>query len=175
MWRNLLSERFELTVHHEAREVPVEELVIAKGGPKLKLSAEDPNVPAPWGPPNFENGELKGPGQVVMIYPGANPHGHVFARAQPIAKITSTLSAQLNRPVLDKTGLRGLYDFELEYSTNSGPSAVPGPGAQSSPLTDGPLDLASAVQQQLGLRLVPTRATIDFVVIDRIQKVPAAN
>jgi uncharacterized protein (TIGR03435 family) len=51
MWQNLLLERFGLRLHHESKEFKVEELVVAKGGPKLKETAQDPTAPLPPGPP----------------------------------------------------------------------------------------------------------------------------
>jgi uncharacterized protein (TIGR03435 family) len=81
------------------------------------------------------------------------------------------LSGELNRPVLDKTGLTGSYDFTLDYT----PSGLPLPAPSGNDASDSGPDLATAVQQQLGLRLVAGRAQIDVVVIDRIQKVPTGN
>jgi uncharacterized protein (TIGR03435 family) len=174
MWQNLLSERFGLAVHHESRELAVEELVIAKGGPKLKDTAEDLSAPLPEGPPKVKNGELQSPGVVVMISPAGM--AHMMARAQPISQLTATLSSQLNHPVLDKTGLAGKYDFTIDFKLigfqppPTGPGLPPG-GDAGEP---GP-DLRAAVLQQLGLRLVASRANIDVVIIDKVEKVPTPN
>lgn len=186
MWQSLLAERFGVTLHHESKEFKVEELVVARGGPKLKESAEDdPNAA---GPPKLDkNGELVSPGLVTMIRIG--PHGpsaHTVAKAQPLSKLTTMLGNQIQRPVLDKTGLTGTYDFTLEFTPDlSGfplpppPPGGPGPGAASAAPVDiasepGP-DLAAAIQQQLGLRLVANKATLDVVVIDKADKVPTDN
>ena len=67
MWRNLLAERFGVTLHHESKEFQVEELVVAKGGSKLKATAEDLTAPLPPGPPKLVNGELSGPGMIHVI------------------------------------------------------------------------------------------------------------
>jgi uncharacterized protein (TIGR03435 family) len=173
MWQNLLAERFGLTVHHESREFAVEELVIGKGGSKLKDTVEDLTaLPSP-GPPQIKKGELVSPGAVVTIYPTGM--AHTMARAQPISYLTANLSSQLNHPVLDKTGLTGKYDFSLDFKLTGfqlppGAASPPGGGGDE----PGP-DMGAAVQQQLGLRLVPGRANIDVVIVDKVEKVPTAN
>jgi uncharacterized protein (TIGR03435 family) len=121
MWQRLLAERFGMALHVESREMPVEELVVAKGGLRMKETAQDFSAPLPEGPPQVKNGELVSPGVVVSIYPGPPPKAHTVARAQPISQLTAMLSSQINRPVLDKTGLTGKYDFTLDYA----PGGVP--------------------------------------------------
>lgn len=182
MWQNLLTERFGVKLHHEPKEFQVDELVIAKGGPKLKETAWDPAMPLPPGPPTRKDGELTGPGAVVTIFPGPNAKAHMIAKAQPLSKLAAMLGNDRRHPVLDKTGLTGLYDFNLEYTIDlsgfplpppplGGPPA-PAPGNTAS--DPGP-DLAAAVQQQLGLRLVAGKANIDVLVIDKAEKVPSDN
>lgn len=183
MWHNLLAQRFGLVLHRESKEFQVEELVIAKSGAKLKESADDPNVP-PDGPPVLKsNGELAGPGLITTIMPG--PHGataHSVARAQPLSKVTTMLANALRRPVLDRTGLTGKYDFTVDFvlGANSVPQLAgrpPGPRSSNS-LDDarepGP-DLTAAVQQQLGLRLITSKAKLEVLVIDKAQKIPSEN
>jgi uncharacterized protein (TIGR03435 family) len=178
MWQNLLAERFGVVLHHESKEFQVEELVVAKGGPKLKESAEDD--PSAEGPPKFDKkGELSGPGLVTMITMGPNgPSAHTVAKAQPPSKLTTMLGNQINRPVLDKTGLTGKYDFSIEFTPNL-PPGRPGPGPVGAASFDnasepGP-NLADAVQRQLGLKLVASKAKLDVLVIDKAEKVPTAN
>jgi uncharacterized protein (TIGR03435 family) len=184
MWQNLLAERFGMVVHHESREFQVEELVVAKGGSKLKETAEDLTVPLPEGPPKLKNGELVSPGVVSMLFSGPSPRAHTMARAQPISQLAVMLSNQLNRPVLDKTGLTGRYDFALDYNIGGAqapppPAGLPGPGpaaaAPADNASDPGHDLVAAVQQELGLRLVASKAKLDVVVVDKAEKVPAAN
>jgi uncharacterized protein (TIGR03435 family) len=179
MWQNLLAERFGVKVHHESKEFQVEELVVAKGGSKLKETAEDVTAPPSPGPPNFKNGVLAGPGMVTSIMMGGNNRGsaHAVARAQPLSKLTVMLTAQRNHPVLDKTGLTGLYDFDLDFTMDITGVPLP-PGAQPAPSTgasDPGSDIAAAVQQQLGLRLVGGRANLDMVIIDKAEKIPTEN
>jgi uncharacterized protein (TIGR03435 family) len=182
MWQSLLAERFGVKVHHEPKEFQVEELVIAKGGSKLKETGEDVTAPSP-GPPNFKNGVLTGPGMVTTIMMGGNSRGsaRAIAKGQPLSKLTAMLTAQMNRPVLDKTGLNGLYDFTLEFTIDVGALPLP-PGAPAPPppppgaaASDPGADIAAAIQQQLGLRLVGGRANLDIVVIDKAEKIPTEN
>jgi uncharacterized protein (TIGR03435 family) len=173
MWRNLLAERFGVVLHHESREFQVEELVVAKGGPKLKDTVEDLAAPPQPGPPKMKNGDLLSPGFVSMIFPGPPPKAHSVARAQPISQLTAMLTNQLNRPVLDKTGLTGRYDFVIDYGLRG--SSLPPRPPEPEPAADPPPDLAAALQQQLGLRLVAGKATLDVLVIDKAEKLPTAN
>ena len=180
MWRNLLTERFGVTLHHESKEFQVEELVVAKGGSKLKETAEDPTAPLPPGPPKFVNGELSGPGMIHIIAAfGPNgPNAHTFAKAQPLSKLTTMIGNELRSPVLDKTALTGKYDFTIEWIPDlRGQRLPPPPPGYSGPESAGapPPNLAAAVLQQLGLGLVANKATLDVVVIDKAEKVPTAN
>jgi uncharacterized protein (TIGR03435 family) len=155
-----------VVIHHEAKEFQVEELVIDKGGSKLKETTWDPASPLPAGPPQRDNnGSLASPGQIVMVHPAEQGTGyHIVARAQPILQLTNTLGGALNCPVLDKTGLTGKYDYTVDYTIEQG-------AGPSEPRPD----IAAAVQQQLGLRLVPGKAMIDVVIVDKAEKVPTAN
>jgi len=180
MWQNLLADRFGLKVHHEPKEFQVGELVIARGGSKLKETAEDLTALPPPGPPKFKDGVLSGPGMVVTIAMGSGQGtARAIAKAQPLSKLTAMMSAQLNRPVLDKTGLTGLYDFNLEFAIDiSGlplPPGAPGPLPAAPGASDPGPDLAAAVQQQLGLRLVGRKANLDVVVVDKADRVPSEN
>lgn len=172
MWQNLLAERFGLRLHHEFREFQVEELVIGKGGPRLKETSDDPAV-LPPGPPMLKDGELLTPGVVSRVSPGAPPKVHTMARAQPISQLTAMLSNQLGHPVLDRTGLTGRYDFTLDYGASGmGPGPAPPVEADAG---DTEPDIAAAVQQQLGLRLLAGKAEINVLIVDKLEKVPVAN
>lgn len=179
MWQNLLADRFGVTLHRESQPFQVDELVVARGGPKLKEVAEDPAALLLPGPPKLEkNGDLSGPGLITTISMG--PHGasaHTVARAQPVSKLTEMLGGTLQHPVLDKTGLTGRYDFKLEFSPEvRGLALPPPPAGPPGELAGEPgPTLAEAVRQQLGLTLVPAKATLDVLVIDKAEKVPTEN
>ena len=99
MWQNLLAERFGLTLHRESREFRVDELVIAKGGAKLKESAEDAAAVMAGKPPELKDGTISGPGMIVTIMPGANgATAHAYAKAMPMSRLTSLLGGQVNLP-----------------------------------------------------------------------------
>jgi uncharacterized protein (TIGR03435 family) len=180
MWRNLLADRFGVTLHHESKEFEVEELVVAKGGSKLKETAENPNAPWPPGPPKMVNGELIGPGMVHLIKPfGPNgPSAHTDAKAQPLSKLTTMMTNPFHHSVLDKTGLTGKYDFTFDWIPDlRGQPLPPPPPGQLGPASAAaaPPNLAAVVLQQLGLGLVASKVTLDVVVVDQAEKVPTGN
>jgi uncharacterized protein (TIGR03435 family) len=195
MWQNLLKDRFGMVVHHESKEFQVSELVVAKGGPKLKETTLDPNAPPPppptgppQGPPKLDqNGfpEMKGPGFIILFQAGANGRvAHMVAKALPVSQLATMLEDQLNRPVVDKTGLTAKYDFNLEYTPDlsglpppppglAGPG--PAPGAPSTEASTPGSNIAAAIEQQLGLRLVGSKDKLDVVVVDKAERVPTEN
>jgi uncharacterized protein (TIGR03435 family) len=156
MLRSLLSDRFKLTFHREQKDFSIYELQVAKSGPKLKPSASGPDEPAVVGP-----GVVYPPDRVVL--PGRN------------ATMTNFVSllqrAILDRPVVDKTGLSGRYDFDLEWAPDetqfSGGLPPASEGSQSPPLFE-------AIQQQLGLKLEATRGSVAALVVDKAER-PSAN
>ena len=176
MWQNLLTERFAMKLHHESKEFQVSELMIAKGGPKLQETTWDPAAPLPEGPPQRnKNGGLASPGEIDTISPRDNgAMVHAVARAQPIAKLTNTLSNQLGRPVLDKTGLTGKYDYTLDYFYPVPLAGPPGQAAAQNAVEPEP-DLVAVIQQQLGLQLVKSRANLDVLIVDKVERVPTSN
>ena len=147
MIQTLLAERFHLTMHHEARELPVYALVIGKNGTKLKAVG-------------YGNSSTNSsPGKIV-------------ANKALMSNLANLLSRQFERPVIDMTGLKGFYDFELQWTPDEG-AAMPKPG-DAGPLPDsatGP-SLMVALQQQLGLKLEMRKAPVDILVIDRVDRIP---
>jgi uncharacterized protein (TIGR03435 family) len=100
--------------------------------------------------------------------------------AAPLEMLTNALSNQLGRPVLDRTGLKGNFDFKLEWTPEPGQSGgpfsgVPPPGVDVPPPPDpnGP-SVFTAVQEQLGLRLESQKGPVEILVIDRVEK-PSEN
>jgi uncharacterized protein (TIGR03435 family) len=194
MWQNLLKERFGMVVHHESKEFPVDELTVAKGGLKMKETTLPPDA-EPFtpeaGPPKVDkNGslEMNGSGAIVMISLNANnPTAHMTARGLPSSEIAIRLANMLRRPVIDKTGLTGKYDFNLEFTPDLAgmpppplpPPGAPGPspGAAASPgiASDPPTSIPAAVEKQLGLKLTSTKGKLDVIVIDRAEKIPTEN
>jgi uncharacterized protein (TIGR03435 family) len=184
MWQNLLAERFGVTLHHESKEFRVEELVISNGGHKLTEVEEDPSAVMTDAPPKLDNGKLSGPGLVTRVSVDSHgAHAISVAKAQPLSKLLEMLGNQLGRPVLDKTGLTGRYDFTIDFTWSMAGIppppllAPPGPEpvAVSTEASEPGTGLVAAVQKQLGLRLVGGKAKLDVLVIDKAEKVPTEN
>jgi uncharacterized protein (TIGR03435 family) len=175
MMRALLADRFKLVAHTETREMPIYHLVLArtdgKLGPSLKESKTDcealfrsrrggppPAMPQPGQP--IECGFIMGMGTMNV-------------GGMPILELARTLSNQLNRVVLDKTGLTGRYDFQLTFAPEGrgfGPLG-PVPGAPEPPASDGSTPtLVTAIQEQLGLKLDAQRGPVEVLVIDRVDQ-----
>jgi uncharacterized protein (TIGR03435 family) len=163
MLRNLLTERFGLKVHTEQKEVDAYALVVARSdgrlGPKLqKWDGTCNGKPAPPAQPN-----ATGPRCSAFF----RPPGLVM-RGVPMTVVTNMLSlpiTTLGRPVVDKTGLAGEWDFDLEVSF-----APPNPNAGD---TSAP-SVFVALQEQLGLKLEPTRTSVKVLVVDAASR-PTEN
>lgn len=136
MLQTLLSERFKLVVHREAKDMPVYALVVAKNGLKLREVKEgEPKRP----PPPIE------PGALMVEFNQSNMRDFVDNLSR---------SAEIGRPVLDKTGLQGIYFFDMQL--------LPGE------------DFITMVQERCGLKFESQKATVDVLIIDHIEK-PAEN
>ncbi len=158
MLRKLLADRFQLKFHREEKEFSIYALTIAKSGSKLKESTLDLDA-TPEGPP-------------LPAFVLAPDTVRLPARAVTMPEIASVLQrAALDRPVVDRTGLSGRYDFDLEFTPDE--SQFGGLGLKGTPESTKP-DLFTAMQQQLGLRLEATKGPIDTIVIDRAER-PSAN
>jgi len=150
--RALLADRFQLVVHRETKEQPIYALGVSKNGAKLKEPKE------------------AGPRQGMSM-----GRGRLEGFAAPLEMLGTTLSNALGRPVVDKTGLAGKYDFVLEWTPDVGAGAAVGPDAekvQAAGLT-GPT-IFTALQEQLGLRLESQKGPVQVIVIDRAEK-PSEN
>ena len=144
MLQTLLLDRFQMKVHRETKELPVYVLLPSKGDPKVKDVGADAQ-------PSLGSG---GPNAVNFV-------------AQPISRFTFMLSRRMDRPVLDKTGLKGRYDFTIDLSGlgfNGREPEVPG----------GP-SIFTTVQRDLNLRLEARKEPIEILVIDSANKVPTEN
>jgi uncharacterized protein (TIGR03435 family) len=164
MLQSLLEDRFQLKMHREMREEPVYELTVAKNGSKMKLSSDQSSSET-----------LAVPTTVDAI-----PRGRIMTRgttlagnAVPVAPLVAILSDIARRPIINKTGLSGLYDFKLEWS----PELMQGAGANGqpppSPNNAGP-SLFTALQEQLGLKLESAKEPVEVLVIDSVQR-PSEN
>jgi len=193
MLQNLLKDRFGLVWHFDEKKMKGYRLLVAKSGPKLpKSNVDSTGTPAPSADPHSSwQGESHNHTGVVAFGATASYR----AANQTIADLTRVLSDQLGVPVNDETGLAGKYDISLRWSGNlSGAAAHTdhadgaysgghaghdgGGGAPSGAGVDaaGGPTLFDALQQQLGLRLVPAEeATARLFVVDRIAQRPTEN
>jgi uncharacterized protein (TIGR03435 family) len=176
MLRNLLAERFQLTVHRESKELPIYTLVMARSdgrlGAQLRPAATDcaalMNATRSRGggpPPAPAPGERMPCG--MRMFPG-----NLTGGASTMAQLTNVLARFVNRTVVDRTGLAGVFDIDLQWTPDQMPQGRgdPPPGAPPLPAIDpnGP-SIFTAVQEQLGLKLESTKGPVDVLVIDRVE------
>jgi len=164
MLQALLAERFNLKIHHETKQLPVYALTFVKKSSKLQAASG-------------EMIQLKDGTSVrnrsLLWTPAPLPDGtrsdhliRMFVRDRSIQELAETLSNLMDRPVLDRTGLKGNFDITVDYEKN--PDAD-NPGLDIS----GPA-MFTAFQEQLGLKFEATRAPVDVLVIDHAEK-PSEN
>ncbi len=146
MLQKLLADRFQLKFHRDRRELAVYAITVVKSGPRLTKSAGDPNGLSD------ENGFGKGSQQVMK-----------FTNSS-MADLVLNLQYILEKPVVDTTSLPGRFDFTLTWTPDSAPTAE----ANAAP------GLFTAFQEQLGLKLQPTRLPTDVLVIEHAEK-PSEN
>jgi uncharacterized protein (TIGR03435 family) len=185
MLRNLLEERFNLTLHHESKEMSVYELSVGKNGPRLKEADLTPppvrepgSPPRTIGVPDKEGFPQVPPGFGATVGRMTDGIMRWTGKAQSLSDLASVLGGELERPVVDKTGLNGKFDFSLAYSRDGLRQRQPPPGAVATPVDDTPSGgptLFKAVEEQLGRKLESTKDPIDILVIDHIDKVPTDN
>jgi bla regulator protein BlaR1 len=167
MLQALLADRFKLTVHHETKELPVYALIIAENGAKLQQAKPgDTYANGIKGP----NGHPGGPGNVRM------GRGTLTGQALSMADFVRALSDQLGRPVLDKTGLTGRYDLNLQWTPDDSQlpmfKATGTPSASQSAASGS--SLFTTMQDQLGLKLESQDSPVEILVIDHVEK-PSEN
>jgi uncharacterized protein (TIGR03435 family) len=210
MLQNLLAERFKLTLHREKKDLPMYALVVGKNGPKMKESRpDDPDAmdasglkdpgsddaaaqKAKQGLENALRAAVRdggmpqlppgaGQGTRMMMMPGRMS---LTVTKQTMTQFAESLANQMDRPVVDQTGLTKNYDFTLEYAPESG-----GRGLMGMPLPPPPGDggapheadsqaapsLFTALQEQLGLKLEQKKGPVDLLVVDHLEKTPTEN
>ena len=182
----LLTERLALQTHRETREAAVYVLVRARDdgrlGPQLKPSSVDcgPATPGRDGQPPPTARPMMPPampplGDVRPCSMMRNP-GRLSGGGQTMAALATTLQNNTGRIVIDRTGLTGAFDFDLEFTPDPAmPGRGPGGGLPGIPDNPRPVDqdtvsIFTALQEQLGLKLESTRAPVDVLIIDSAQK-----
>jgi uncharacterized protein (TIGR03435 family) len=192
MLKALLAERFKLKIHTETRELPINELVIARGdkklGPDLKPSESDCPNPEEQTAKRAEalaKGGIQAlasmmpkPGEALKcgIAPAMDSGGFgLRANGQPLTIVIALLSQITGKVVQDKTGLTGLYDWQLKFDpevllrmASAAGFNVPAGAAAQLPQTDSP-SLMTALQEQLGLKLQNAKGPVEVLVIDSVE------
>jgi uncharacterized protein (TIGR03435 family) len=185
MLLNLLKERFHLAYHREKKDFDMYNLVIAKGGPKLKDAAV-PDGPPPEAPvagtiaraaPQDRDGFPQLPAGRTNAQ-GATRNGvsrFTFRMSTPqtlLGMLQFSLGPSRSE---DKTGLTGKYDFTLEFSQ----AGLPGPTGRGlagpDDVGDPAPDLFNALEKQLGLKLEKSKTQLDVIVVDHMDKEPTGN
>ena len=184
MLQTLLADHAKLALHSETRELPSYALVVADGGSKLQQSADNEAAPSapPSVPPSTKdlvymqrvtvgpNGQPEAAAAPSMrMQLGENQVVHMSAQGASISTFADLLSRQLGVNVADKTGLKGNYNFSLQWqrSTDQSPSATSDPSVENAGSS---ASLMTAIQDQLGLKLEPQKGTTPILVIDHIEK-----
>jgi uncharacterized protein (TIGR03435 family) len=147
MVQALLAERFGLKTHEETRQLPVFNLVVAKGGIKFEANNNVGNT----------------------IDTGRN-RLHVSGMQNTVAILARELAQVMGRVVVDKTGVNGSYDLKLRWT----PDNAPPPLINGAPDPDPPPDIFSAIQEQLGLKLEAAKGPVPVLVIDSVEP-PSEN
>jgi len=157
MIQKLLADRFQLKFHFEKRDLSAYAVSITKGGAKIIKSQDDPK-----GLPGF--------------YFGRAASGTTLTfRNSPMSQVTAILQNFLDKPVVDQSGLAERYDFTVSFTLDAAQAVRLGGAPTSAPDNpDAAPDVFAAFQQQLGLKLESTKAPVDVMVVDKLEK-PSEN
>jgi uncharacterized protein (TIGR03435 family) len=174
MMQALLEDRFKLKIRREVRDVPAYALAVAKGGPKIQ-PLRGTCAPSTFPPPPKAPGEIDC-GPQGTSRKGPNMAWGFIGSADEFSKI---LNSMLDRPVIDKTGLAGVFNFHVEFAPDeTSPGfvmrlrTVPEDGGPSDPT--GGTSIFTAMQEQLGLRLEPAKGPKEFLVVEHVER-PSGN
>jgi len=154
MFQALLRDRFKLAAHWETRELPIYAMIVAKKGPSFQATKE------PEG------------------HSGSSDHnGKLAARGMTMEQLADTLtqkfSRDLGRPVVDKTGVAGRYDFDLNWTPETDADVV-NQATNGSVAPDAGPSIFTCIQEQIGLKLESTKGPVQVLVIDHAE-MPAEN
>lgn len=154
MLQALLADRFKLAFHREQKVIQIFALEAASGGPKMKESPEGQS-----GAPGCTRSFAERPGATLAAVCNRMTSADIAQQVQALAP-----GYFRDGPAVDMTGLKGVYDFKLEWVTR----------AEANQGSDGP-SMFDAVQQQLGLKLQGRKQSLEILVIDHVEKAPTEN
>ena len=194
MLQNLLVDRFHLAFHREPREATRYELLIAEGGPKLK-EVEETEAPAEPAAPNSARPDRTALKKIPLDRDGyptqrtglsvVNGRARFYQPYETIPSLLFMLEMITDKPVMDATGLKGVYEIDLHWgqaplygqlAAAQANAAIPptGPPAASDAGPGGPT-IQQALRAQLGLKLELKKGPVEMLVIDRVDRVPTEN
>lgn len=150
MLRNLLSDRFGLKAHTETRQIRAYELKIAPGGPKIHPI--QPGEASPAEPGLHFRGDMRQFADLLAVQ---------LSIPAPTSANVPVISSPSPAPVLDQTGLRGIYEFSVDLRPEIG--------------TDGFSFWKRVLEDQLGLKIESSTANVEFIVVDGAAKIPTSN
>ena len=166
MLQGLLADRFELAVHRDSRDLPIYALVLARRDGRLGPSIH----PATLDCESIAAKPLDS-GTARTDYADCTPQmglTRLKAAGFRMSSLASGLMRILDRAVIDKTGLPGAFDIELSWTPD--PTMLPNGAPAPTNLPSGGPSIFTAVEEQLGLKLVSDRAPVEVLVIDRINR-----
>jgi uncharacterized protein (TIGR03435 family) len=166
--QTLLQDRFKLAVHRETKELPIYELVVAKGGFKLQPVKEGSCVP-------FDAEKFRAPGSNPMDFCGYGGFGRGFFEASTgsMADLAYQLPMVVGRTIVDKTGIKGVFRIHLSFQFVP-PATPPDAAGNPTPADDAGTSIFTALQEQLGLKLESSKGPVEVLVIDHVEK-PSEN
>jgi uncharacterized protein (TIGR03435 family) len=156
MLQSMLADRFKLAVHREQKVMPVYALVAGKNGPKLHEADAEAGLRISMGPKGRQlNGKVS------------------------LSRLADALSNWMDRPVLDMTEIKGIYDIDLEWTPDEGQPGAPrlapaGEAGRPEAGGDSP-SIFIAVQEKLGLKLEGRKSPAEIIVVDHAEKAPTEN
>jgi uncharacterized protein (TIGR03435 family) len=166
--RSLLADRFKLKVHRETREMDIYALVMARPGgqpgPALKPSAQDCSPQARRGAP-----PPTGAGGAPIFCGMQMGPGVIRLGGFPLSQFVGGLGGRVGRMVVDRTGLSGNWNFEMTFAPE-GRGGPPPPGVDVPAGDQNAPSLFTAVQEQLGLKLEPTKGPVEVLVVDSVER-----
>jgi uncharacterized protein (TIGR03435 family) len=170
MMRALLADRFKLILHHQTKELPIYALVMAKVdktlGPQMHRSATD--CAAIRAEINRGGALPPSPGEWPLCGIRTRPGG-MGAGGLPLSELAASLSQVLERVVVNHTGLMGNFDLTLTWTPDQVPQRGSAGGPGLPPIDPNGPSIFTAAQEQLGLKLEPTKGPVDVLVIDRVE------
>jgi uncharacterized protein (TIGR03435 family) len=185
MLQNVLAERLKLSVHRETKELPVYALTVTRDGPKMKLAPDVPRpTTQPWprppsplklGPDGFPVVPMP-PSGISRIFYG--DHIRIIGEGKTMHDVADQLTIVFQRPVKDETTLTAKYDFTLNFTpegTQYGSRSTAGAGSSDESDPGIFIDIFSAVQKQLGLKVESKKGPIEMIVVDHAVRTPTPN